>query len=144
VKLTEGKKYNFLVEKELILPDDSIHFLVTGPDAKKYLIAAARYSQYGITTGNMIKCKVDKINCRGKVFLEPENPWYSEGRSYEFQLAGMEAHTDNSGRNHNVVVVTDINGNKISIPEGVVKSVPEPGSLINLKIIRISKGKLHF
>jgi hypothetical protein len=144
VKLTEGKNYHFLVEKELVLPDNSTHFLVTGPDTKKYLIPAFRYSQYGIMPGNVIKCKIDKINCRGKVFLEPQNPWYSEGRSYDFRVAGIEVHTDNSGKKHNVVIVTDKKGNRIPLPDGVLKTIPEKGTLVNLKIERISKGKLHF
>jgi hypothetical protein len=144
VKLIEGKKYHFLVEKELTLPDNSKHFLVIGPDDKKYLIAAERYSQYGITPGNSIRCKIDKVNCRGKVFLEPQNPWYTEGRSYNFPVEGIETYTDNYGATHKVLIVSDKAGNKISLPLGVIKSVPEKGGYVNLKVERISKGRIRF
>jgi hypothetical protein len=143
VKLIEGRKYQFLVEKELTLPDNSNHFLVTGPDAKKYLIPAGRYSHYGITPGNVIKCRIDRVNCKGEIFLEPQNPWYSEGKSYSFTVKGTEERTDNSGIKHKVVVVTDKAGSKIIVPPGVLNSFPSRGSKIKLKVQRITKGKLQ-
>ncbi len=131
------------MEKELTLPDNSNYFLVTGPDTKKYLIRAERYSHYGITAGKIIKCKIDKVNCRGKVFLEPENPWYSEGKSYSFLVMGTEVRTDNSGNKHKSVVVTDKTGNKIIVPQEAFSSIPAKATKVNLKVERISKAKLY-
>ena len=144
LKLREGKEYKFLVEKELTLPDNSHHFLLRGPDSKKYLIPISRYSHYGILTGKVIKCRVDRINCTGKVFLEPPNPWYSEGKSYSFNVDGIEERIDNTGTNRKVIVVTDKLGTKICVPHDKFTALPVKGEKIILRVIRITKGKVHF
>lgn len=143
LKLREGKEYKFLVEKELTLPDDSRHFLLMGPDLNKYLVPVSRYSNYGILTGSVIKCRVDRLNCKGEVFLEPQNPWYSEGKSYSFVVYGTEIRTDNAGINHEVVVVLDKKGNKISVPYDNTEHFPVKGTKLNLIVERITKGKVH-
>jgi hypothetical protein len=142
-KLREGKEYKFLVEKELILQDNSRHFVVKGPDSNKYLIPINRYSYYGICTGTEIKCKIDRINCRGEVFLEPRNPWYSEGKSYFFEVVGTDLRIDKSGTDHRVVVVTDKAGNRISVPHSDSDPFPDTGTRLRLTVERISKGKVH-
>jgi hypothetical protein len=143
LKLREGKDYKFLVEKDLTLPDNSRHFLLKGPDEKKYLIPAGRYSYYGIVTGSVIICRVDRRNCKGEVFLEPRNPWYSEGKSYSFTVEGTEIRTDTTGINHKVVVVTDRAGNRISVPHDSAEPFPVNGTKLNLIVERITKGKIH-
>jgi hypothetical protein len=143
LKLREGKEYKFLVEKELTLPDDSRYFLLIGPDSNKYLVPVSRYSNYGILTGSVIKCRVDKLNCKGEIFLEPQNPLYSEGKSYSFVVYGKEIRTDNAGINHEVVVVLDKTGNKISVLYDNTRSFPVKGTKLNLIVERITKGKVH-
>jgi hypothetical protein len=143
LKLKEGNVYKFLVEKELSLPDNTIHFLLKGPDLKKYLIPAQNYLNYGLIPGNTIKCRIDRINCNGKVFLEPRNPWYSEGKSYNFRVDGIEVRTDKKGINHNVVIVKDRSGNKISVLHNPSDPYPPKGTLLKLTVERITKGKLH-
>ena len=143
LKLREGKEYKFLVEKELTLPDNSRHFMLKGPDSKKYLLPFRRYSHYQILTGTEIKCRIDRINCKGEVFLEPQNPWYSERKSYYFIVDGIEERSDDSGINHKVIIVLDKSGNKISIRCDDTKVCPVKGTRIYLKVERITKGKVH-
>jgi len=142
-KLREGKDYTFFVEKEITLPDNSRHFIVKGPDSKKYLIPFSRYSYYNIKTGTEIKCKVDRINCRGEVFLEPENPWYSEGKSYMFEVVGKDLRIDKSGISRQVIVVADKAGNRISAPHNNTDHFPSGEAMVRLTVERISKGKIH-
>jgi hypothetical protein len=141
LKLSEGKEYKFLVEKELTLPDNSRHFLLNGPDLNKYLIPFSRYSHYGILPGTVIKCRIDRINCKGEVFLEPQSPWYSEGKSYYFIVAGTEGRTNSKGIRQKVIVVIDKVGNKISVPLDSPTEYPVKGTKIKLRVVRISKGK---
>ena len=143
LKLREGKEYKFLVEKELTLPDNSRHYLLKGPDSKKYLVPFRRYYQYGISAGAVIKCRIDKLNCKGEMFLEPQNPWYSEGKSYSFLVDGIEERTDKAGLNHKVVVVIDKSGNKISVHLDNSLPFPFKGTKIDLIVERITKGKIH-
>jgi hypothetical protein len=141
-KLKEGKEYKFLFEKQLSLPDNSRHYLLKGPDSKKYLIPAARYSHYGLSPGSEIFCRIDRINCKGEIFLEPRNPWYSEGKSYPFIVDGTDIRTDSTGYNHEVVVVLDINGNKINYEHNPSEPFPKKGSKLDLIVERITKGKV--
>lgn len=143
LKIREGKDYKFSVEKELTLPDDSLHFMVKGPDSNKYLIPFSRYSHYNIRTGTILICRVDRINCKGEVFLEPQNPWYSEGKSYPFEVVGRDERIDKSGLNHTVIVVIDRIGNKIYVPHNETHPFPVIGTNLNLTVERITKGKIH-
>jgi hypothetical protein len=143
LRISEGKRYKFLVEKELKMPDHSRHFLLIGPDSNKYLVPVRRYSHYGIIAGTFIKCRVDRINCKGEIFLEPQNPWYSEGKSYPFEVSGIEERIDNSGVNCKVIVVLDRAGNKISVPLTDSAPLPDKGTLLNLTVEKITKGKVH-
>jgi hypothetical protein len=143
LKLTEGKEYKFLVEKELTLPDNSHHFVLKGPDSNKYLVPSSRYSHYGILPDMVIKCRIDRINCKGEVFLEPKNPWYSEGKSYYFIFDGIEERTDKAGISQKVIVVTDKSGNKISVPNNNSSEFPAKGTKIKLRVERITKGKVY-
>jgi hypothetical protein len=140
--LKEGKEYRFSVEKELSLPDNSVHFVLSGPDSKKYLLPTANYSHYGITPGSDVICRIDRINCKGEIFLEPRNPWYRESRSYPFVVDRIEKRTDNSGRRCDVIVVLDVNGNRTNVVYNSSNRMPEKGAEINLMVERISKGKV--
>jgi hypothetical protein len=142
LKIKEGKEYKFLVEKELTMPDNSRHFIFIGPDKNKYLVPESRYSNYGISVGSLIKCRVDRVNCKGEVYLEPENPWYKEGQSYDFEVAGTEERIDNSGTRQIVAIVIDGSGNRIPVPHDKSKPLPGSGSKINLTVERITKGRI--
>jgi hypothetical protein len=139
-RLKEGKTYEFLVEKKVSDPSSVDHFVLTGPDEKKYLLNAATYQNYGISAGTSIKCRVDKVNCRGQVFLEPVNPLYSEGSSYEFIVEGYDVRTDHSGNELNVFLVRDKYDKIIFVPCDIL---PEIGTTVRLVIERISKGRLY-
>jgi hypothetical protein len=142
LKIREGEEYEFLVEKELVTPNDSHHFILKGPDQKKYLIPVSVYQHYNITVGSSIKCRIDKINCKGEIFLEPPNPFYTEGESYSFEVVNHEKRTDAAGISHSVFVVRDLSGNTIPVPFEDDKPLPLKGSRINLTVERITKGKV--
>lgn len=139
-RLQEGKKYKFWVEKKVTDPSSVDHFVLTGPDENKYLLHASTYKNYRISAGTLINCRVDKVNCRGQIFLEPVCPHYSEGSSYEFIVEGYDVRTDHSGNEVNVFIVRDIYDNLIFVP---CDSLPEIGSRVSIVIERISKGRLH-
>jgi hypothetical protein len=139
-RLKEGEIYEFRVEKKVTDPASVDHFILTGPDDKKYLLQAAFYRNYGISAGTYIKCRVDKVNCRGQIFLEPVNPHYSEGSSCEFIVEGYDIRTDHSGNEVKVFMVRDIYDNIIFVPCDIL---PEIGAPVHLVIERISKGRLY-
>jgi hypothetical protein len=138
-RLNEGQAYEFRVEKKVTDPSAVDHFVLTGPDEKKYLLQAATYRCYGITPATTIKCRIDKINCRGQVFLEPMNPYYSEGATYDFLVEGYDIRTDHAGNEVNVFIVKDHFNNIIYVP---CDTLPEKGAPVRLVVERISKGRL--
>ena len=143
VKLVEGNEYEFLVEKEIDSPDGERRYVLSGPDRKKYLIPENLYKTYSISVGSIIICRIDKINCKGKIFLEPRNPFYKEGESYNFEVIGHSVKKDRKGRALSVMTVKDKNGNIQEVFHNLEKDLPEAGSATEMKIGRITKGRIH-
>lgn len=144
MKLEEGKKYQFRVVKTIEFEEKEF-FLLEGKDSRRYLMPAERYRNYHIGPGKSIICRVDKINCKGEVFLEPDHPYYMEKRPYLFRVSGYDTRIDRSGKIHNVVLVNDVDENEISVPEEILSnSRPVKGESVELVIGRIAKGKIEF
>lgn len=89
MELSEGSTYTFTIEKYISLPDGS-YFILFAEFNRKYLLPAAFYREFKLRIGQKIKCRIDKINCNGKIFLEPEHPLYKAGDSDLFVLTGKE------------------------------------------------------
>ncbi len=89
--LTEGLIYTFIVEKKITLPDGE-YFILTYDD-RKFLLPSSYYSDYKITPGKPLSCIVNKINCNGKIFLEPLHPVYSKDMLDCFEIFAIEQRT---------------------------------------------------
>ena len=142
LKIREGAEYEFLVEKELVTPDKARHLVLYGPDRRKYLLPLSVYMHYNIKVGSTIRCRVDKINCKGEVFLEPNNPYYTEGKSFPFEVMSYDTRTDYAGVKHQVLIVKDLMGTRIPVPFDHKGPLPLKGSRLNLVVERITKGKI--
>lgn len=144
MRLKEGRRYDFLVEKKVKLGDIAF-FLLKGPGGEKCLLREKYYKHYDIQSETVINCRVDKINCNGEVFLEPENPYYKEGEEYDFQVIGKDIRADKSGELSSVLLVKDKFNNELVIPMSDVKLYSAgAGDYIRLKIQRIKKGRIIF
>lgn len=144
MKLQENERYDFVVEKTVRL-GGSIYYLLKGPDDVRYLLKKSLYEHYNIRKGDTVDCRVDKINCRGEVFLEPANPHYAEGEEYEFKVAGRDVRLNETGEVIPVVVVKDVFNNDLVVPMRDI----DPGNsyekgVIKLRVARINKGKIRF
>lgn len=89
VQLEEGKEYLFLVEKLMKLPDN-YYFILIDEWGRKYLLPNIYYKDYQIKIGKYIICNVNKINCNGKIFLEPRHPVYKIGDVDRFEIYQYE------------------------------------------------------
>jgi hypothetical protein len=141
-RLKEGAFYSFNVEKETTGPDKSSYYVLSGPGGRKFLLPSVRYSHYGIEVGKNILCRVDRINCRGEIFIEPPNPCYSEGMEYSFRVNGSEKRVDPSGEEVDVILVSDLFGHLNPVTAARFVKLPEPGTDLKLTVLRISKGRL--
>jgi len=144
MKLEEGRYYKFLPVKVIILPDANENLILTGPDSKKYLLPLSFYNEYDLPGKSEICCKVDKINCSGKVFLEPQHPYYKEGEYYPFVFENYCTDENRTLVGNNTFSVRDIYGKILTAPVKLLKSIPAKGSEIILKVERISKGRIYF
>lgn len=143
MRIEEGRHYIFTTVKTIVLPGGEVNLMLTGPDGKKYLLPLERYRNYRLETKTEIECKVDKINCSGKVFLEPEHPYYKEGESYIFTIIGKAAPDNISGNDH-FVEVSDLRGGVFSVSVSLLKDNMISGNRVKLRVERISKGKILF
>ena len=73
--LKENGFYVFRVIKRITLPDESRFFVLESPFNTRHLLPAEFYEKYDIMPGKNIRCRVDKINCVGRIFLEPGHPY---------------------------------------------------------------------
>jgi hypothetical protein len=142
MKLIEGSRYKFKVERKIEFEDDKF-WVLSGPDNKRYLLSYSDYSSYNISESALLDCRVDKINCKGEVFLEPEHPYYREGSVYEFLVKAMETRINKSGENENVIILNAPDNTLVVVPEKVFKhKIPEINSSVSLVIDKIIKGSL--
>ncbi len=110
IKLTEGEWFTFRIHNLLQLQDNEWYYILEDINGLKHFMPAGYYESYGLKTGDEILCKVDRINCTGRVFLEPQHPEYKAGEVYNFTIE----ETTNIDT-ENAVTVKDILGNSIEV-----------------------------
>ena len=143
IRIKEGMSYNFTIGKHVSLPDEERYISLKGPDGKKYLIPADRYDSYGLEQGSEVVCRIDKINCKGEVFIEPRHPYYSENEWHSFEIIEFREIEGSRIREGRVMVVRTVTGDQIPVPVPPKNRVPEAGRPVELLVVRISKGRLH-
>lgn len=138
-KLKEGKSYPFRVCNMVTLQDERNYYILEDPFNIRHLLPSWFYTKYGIKQGKMINCDVEKINCTGRVYLEPEHPYYSKNCVREFHLLSIQI---NEQRRKKKLILTDIFENEIEVdcPEELVKSISGL-SYVECIIVCIRKGK---
>ncbi len=144
MKLEEARRYDFLVQKILKIGEKE-YFLLKGPGDEKYLLREKYYRHYRIEINSIINCRVDKINCRGEVFLEPANPYYTEGEEYIFEISGRDIRINEAGVLIPVLIVLDRFRNELVVPVSMAGSYDiKKSRTVTLKIHRINKGRIIF
>ncbi len=141
-RLTEGKTYPFRILKTVSLGPQDDWFVMQDPMGYKILMPKSYYEDYGFKKGMLVNCRVDKVNCNGKVFLEPEHPHYKEGYVYPFKV-------DRTGYRKNILdeeehyfLVVDAFGKTITVPAASKSMWDDPPKTIDCLVKRIKKGKL--
>jgi hypothetical protein len=108
--LSEGKFFPFKVYNIVKLQDQEWYYILQDINGLKHFLHGENYIHYNLKSGDEITCKVEKINCTGRVYLEPTHPYYKEAEIYDFELVGF-----NKNKEENRIIVSDIFGNKIEI-----------------------------
>ena len=135
--LREGNVLCFTVRNTVKLQDGLEYMILEDPYNQKHFIEAGLYAGYDMKAGQLIECRVDKINCTGRVFLEPLHPYYSAGNNYDFRIVQV-----GFSEGKKILVLEDVFQNQLELlypPENSVRYFP--GKMLRCKIIRIRKGK---
>jgi len=143
VKLEEGHKYPFKISGIIDLPDGNEYFVLKDPNNVRHLLLTRYYKNFNFQLGKTIQCRIDKINCSGKIYLEPEHPNYKLGYKYDFPFKYIEDYKDNVGKLHRFAIFTDVFENEIKMPLDVLPEKIEAGVSLNFKISRIKKGMVY-
>ncbi len=139
----EGQRFQFVITSKLVLPGtDEVNFILLGPDQKKYLLPQVYYENYHLKVGQTLLCTIDKINCSGKVFLEPDHPCYKIGERYDFLVLRLAEQENFFGKTQLIAWVRDLHGLEWFCPIDKSEDI-EPGySYLACRVDRIKKGIL--
>ncbi len=137
MKLVEGESYQFKIVKITYVLDEGEFFVLEHTSGRRLLLPCKYYEKYGFSIGQKIKCRVDKISCTGKVYLEPEHPYYIENHVYEFKVLGFEDNHNYEGIK--AIIVKDCFENVIKYFSKESCNLIE-NETIKLVVERIKKG----
>lgn len=142
-KFTEGETHRFKITgfKEIPGTDESFYIL-ENPFGGKHLLKSIHFRHYNLHVNQTILCKIDKINCSGKIYLEPENPFYKEGDIYDFELLSILNQMNSVGEKEKAAKVKDQFGREVicSLPDNY--DINSDNNRIQCKVLRIKKGEL--
>jgi hypothetical protein len=139
--LREKETYRFGVLRRITLPDDSESWVLTLTGEDRYLLSVEYYESYPIVVGETLECRIDKINCSGRIYLEPIHPVYTEGRVIDLVLRSTEACIDRAGNTLHKMVLQGDDGAAHTHLCLFAGGFP-PGTKVQAEILQIRKGKL--
>jgi hypothetical protein len=139
--LIPGENHSFHVLKCILLPDGYEYFILMDNYGEKHLLPAIYYKDYPILIHSDYTCHVDKINCQGRIFLEPEHPYYKTGKIYNFKfLELMSLTTKKGGEKQYFKMLGENGGNAYLIKKNSIDF--DPDNWIKCKIAGIKKAKV--
>lgn len=140
--LKQGKCYDLSIVKIMTIAADQNFYLARDKNGLNHLIPVKYYCNYGIRAGDTVKCRLDRINCQGRFFFEPEHPVYRTGSVYMFDLLRF---VDCSSDNKSIyaAIVVDYTGTGYTTLEFEVSSeLPCKISSVLCRVELIKKSRL--
>jgi len=83
--LKQGDIQLFKVIRIITIPNNNKYFVLQDFKKNKHLLPFKLYENYNFKINSEIKCKIDKINCVGRIFLEPQHFYFSINKNFEFE-----------------------------------------------------------
>ncbi len=142
-KLEEGKYYPFKITGSVILPDGSECYILSDINNVKHLLYKEHYKNYGLKLNQQIFCRIDKINCTGKIFIEPEHPYYKLGKSFEFLFDSYNSIPNSIGDFEQVIVFKDVYNHPVLLPADEIDHELNPGEKLKATVEKLKKGKVY-
>jgi hypothetical protein len=85
-------KLSFL--KEISINDADRFYLFQHEAGDRFMLEKTMYSLYSFQSGKTINARIDRINCSGKIFIEPEHPVYKDLQIYKFDVLKIVSKTE--------------------------------------------------
>lgn len=134
MKLNEGEIHSFQVLKRVQIPEEGDFFMLRHVSGRRLLLPYETYKNFGIELGQSISCRIDKVSCTGKVYLEPKHPIYMEGVEYNFNFIEFISTNERL-----FMIVQDCYRNRVKVP--LANKIPNPSnSIVGLIVNKIKKG----
>jgi len=144
IDLKLNSRYKFRVIRKILLDDNEEYLVLEDPLKTKHLLPLKYYKNYNLEDKSEIVCYVDKINCKGKVFIDPEHPFYKIGTTYSFPFVRRDKRTTKEGKTIDVLVVKDIYERECTVlPHNYQKDGRYLPTEINCTVERIKKSRLY-
>ena len=140
--LVEGKSYNFKVLKIITLYDGNDYFVIEAINNNKYLLNCSLYKNYDININDIIECRVDKINCSGRTFLEPKHPYLFEEKVFEFEILRIEELLGDDKKEQSLIIQDNKNKQYNAVLDYIVNP-KELSKFIKARIKKISKARIY-
>ncbi len=141
--LEEGSYYPFRVTGSVILPDGDHCFVLTDINGVKHLLYKEYYRSYNLELNREVRCRIDKINCTGKIFIEPEHPFYKLGSTYAFVFDRFIEKETSSGSAERLAVLKNGYATDIYMPADEIDHPLMPGETVRAVVERIKKGRVY-
>ena len=139
----EGKYYTFTLTGKVVLPpDDEEFFVLKSQFDSRHLLKYLPYHYYGLEIDREVRCRIDKISCSGKMYLEPEHKDYKENNTYTFRVKGYEEILNSEGKAERFLRLLDVNEQPVMINIGDSNPRDYEDTVL-CRVDRIKKGKLY-
>ncbi len=143
IVLEEGKYYPFRISGSVVLPDGAECFVLTDVNGVKHLLYKSHYLYYGLELNSEVRCRIDKINCTGKIFIEPEHPFYKLGVAYDFVFDRFLEQDNGYGVAERLAVLRNGHAQDIYMPADEIDRPLTPGEMLRAMVERIKKGRVY-
>ncbi len=140
-RLTEGEYYPFSIIKKMEMGRES-YYVMQDPLGYKILMPANFYTHYGFKPGQTITCRVDKINCNGRMYLEPMHPFYKEGEVYDFKVSDKGVRINILDEQEYFLLIKDVFDQQWTVKVYSEQVIDHTSGKIRCRVERIKKGKL--
>jgi len=142
-KLEEGKYYPFAITGSVILPDSSECFILSDVNKVKHLLYKKYYKNYNLKLNSKILCRIDKINCTGKIYIEPEHPFYKLGKTYHFIFDHYKEVENSTGKTEQLAVLKNGYSEDIYLAADEIERPIKKGNKVKAVVEKLKKGKVY-
>lgn len=143
-ELELNRYYLFLLVKTTEMPDGIEYYVIEDIFGNRHLMEKEPYNKYGFVLGEKVEIRIDKVNCKGKVFFEPKHPRYGLGSTVEAKFIEHSVEIDKFNEEFPVLIVKDPDGHLTSVrPTNDEQRKPDfKAEFLKCEVHKISKGRL--